>query len=437
MSEMVGNPEAGNVITIPTQVGDISPDWVKMVINQYKIKHIQPPLAINAQVVNLNVHDAKVSSGDMSITCKIHAIVNSHGDLENYTFIAKILPADDPNRVYVFEANVFEKEISIYFELLPCLRQFCSDSMLKTFLSTNIPQCIYGSNNTDGAGVLVFECALQQGYSHPLDPEGLSLDQVLCAVSFMAKFHAIGSALISKKLKSIQLRHPYLLNNVYNSPLMIEGAKKLFDIYAEFLSCVPDQVELLDKFNLHCQGESGVTQMFSCMRRQVESPFNTIVHGELWEKNILFRDEEEDSLQCVVLDWKNAKIASATKDIAFFLLSSTSNKLRSDHLETILQNYFTTFCDSLEILQPELLQDPSLSFEHFYTDYKTSTKGAFMQSVCVLIQEMQHLESQLNQEDSKETRKTSVGSIGETLRVYERRALNLMNDKVLNETHFV
>ena len=60
-----------------------------------------------------------------------------------------------------------------------------------------------------------------------------------------------------------------------------------------------------------------------------------------------------------------------------------------------------------------------------------------MQSVCVLIQEMQHLESQLNQEDAKEPRKSSVGSIGETLRVYERRALNLMNDKVLNETHFV
>ena len=180
-----------------------------------------------------------------------------------------------------------------------------------------------------------------------------------------------------------------------------------------------------------------MTQMFSCMRRQVESPFNTIVHGELWEKNILFRDEEEDSLQCVVLDWKNAKIASATKDIAFFLLSSTSNKLRSDHLETILQNYFSTFCDSLEILQPELLQDSSLSFDHFYADYKISTKGAFMQSVCVLIQEMQHLESQLNQEDAKDQRKSSVGSIGETLRVYERRALNLMNDKVLNETHFV
>ena len=179
-----------------------------------------------------------------------------------------------------------------------------------------------------------------------------------------------------------------------------------------------------------------MTQMFSCMRRQVTSPFNTIIHGEFWEKNILFRNDEE-SLQCVILDWKNAKIASATKDIAFFLLSSTTNKLRTENLEMILHHYFSSFCEAMEILQPELLQDPSLTFDHFFEDYKVSTKGAFMQSVCVLIQEMQHLESQLGPENEEKRSERKISfDIGETLRIYEKRALNLMNDKILNETHF-
>ena len=51
-----------------------------------------------------------------------------------------------------------------------------------------------------------------------------------------------------------------------------------------------------------------------------------------------------------------------------------------------------------------------------------------MQSVCVLMQEMQHLESHLATEKYTE--------IGESLRLYEMRAKNLMNDKILNETHF-
>ena len=178
------------------------------------------------------------------------------------------------------------------------------------------------------------------------------------------------------------------------------------------------------------QGDSGVTQMFSCMRRQVNTPFNTIVHGECWEKNILFKQEEEgeEDIQCLVLDWKNAKIASATKDLAFFLMSSTSNELRTERGEEILRTYFSTFSRSLGLLQPQSLEDPSLTYENFAQDYRISTKGAFMQSVCVLMQEMQHLESHLATEKYTE--------IGESLRLYEMRAKNLMNDKILNETHF-
>ena len=50
---------------------------------------------------------------------------------------------------------------------------------------------------------------------------------------------------------------------------------------------------------------------------QVDSPFNTIIHGELWEKNMLFgeiiNEEGKAEVKSIILDWKNAKIASATK----------------------------------------------------------------------------------------------------------------------------
>ena len=179
--------------------------------------------------------------------------------------------------------------------------------------------------------------------------------------------------------------------------------------------------------NVLTQGESGVTQMFSCMRRQVSTPFNTIVHGECWEKNVLFKQEGEE-IKCLVLDWKNTKIASATKDLAFFLMSSTSNELRSEKGEMILKTYFATFSQTLGMIQPQTVKDPSLTYENFYSDYKISTKGALMQSVCVLVQEMQHLESQLQSDTTQ---------IGETLGHYEQRAKNLINDNILNETHFM
>ena len=170
--------------------------------------------------------------------------------------------------------------------------------------------------------------------------------------------------------------------------------------------------------------------MYSCLRRQVENPFNTIVHGELWEKNMLFRraSDNEDSLECVVLDWKNAKLASATKDLAFLLLSSTRNSLRTQHLDEILNQYYSTFCDTLNQLDPQLCE--KVTFDEFVDDYKMSTKGAFMQAVCCLVQEMQFFEHQLTED------RDNLQEIADTLHVYEDRALNMMNDVTLTETHF-
>jgi len=308
------------------------------------------------------------------------------------------------------------------------LRLTCQGNKeLERLFSRAVPQCIYASNNIDGAGVLVFECALQQGFIHPADPEGLSLDQLCCVIKVMAKFHAIGSAKVNRYHKQMKLRHPYLLSNVYSSPTMIEGAQQMFDTYLHFLKSVPGQHELVKRFEQHCLSKDCIKQMYSCMRRQVDSPFNTVVHGELWEKNMLFREEEE--LDCVVLDWKNAKIASATKDLAFLILSSTTNQLRNDSLDVILRQYYSTFCDTLDLLDPELCK--SVTFEEFFLDYKTSTKGAFMQAVCVLVQEMQFLEHQLT-----DTNRDNLQEIADTLRVYENRALNMMNDVTLTETHF-
>merc|ERR1719309_1740381 len=201
----------------------------------------------------------------------------------------------------------------------------------------------------------------------------------------------------------------------------------MFEVYIDFLKSVPGQEVLVERFQKHCMEEESAKQMYSCMRREVESPFNTIVHGELWEKNMLFRvgDQNED-IDCVVLDWKNAKIASATKDLAFLLLSSTTNQLRTEFLDIILKLYYESFCDTLKLLDANLCE--KVTYEEFYTDYELSTKGAFMQAVCVLVQEMQFLGNQLTEN------KNNMQEIADTLAVYESRALNVMNDPTLIRT---
>ena len=211
----------------------------------------------------------KKSSGELSSTCRICVIVKIDKVNVKYVFVAKILPPDDSCRIYVFETKIFEKEISMYFELLPCIRQFLMPfPEFETFLADNLPTCIYGSNNGDGAGVLVFECAAQAGYLHPMDPEGLSLSQLKCTVRFIAKFHGICSALLIKKGGSLKLRYPFLESNMYASPLMIEGVQHMFDVYSQIISTMPGQSALHERFE-KLRSTNAPTTMYQCMRRQV------------------------------------------------------------------------------------------------------------------------------------------------------------------------
>ena len=60
----------------------------------------------------------------------------------------------------------------------------------------------------------------------------------------------------------------------------------------------------------------------------------TIVHGELWENNILMASDlfhEGDGVK--VVDWKNAKIASATLDLVRKLFKAHSDRLLDELLE--------------------------------------------------------------------------------------------------------
>ena len=70
------------------------------------------------------ISDCKTAVGDFSTTYQIDIKLTRDEEVESFrtsevsgeeeiSFIAKLLPADDPGRMCVFEANLFEKEIEV------------------------------------------------------------------------------------------------------------------------------------------------------------------------------------------------------------------------------------------------------------------------------------------------------------------------------------
>ena len=68
-----------------------------------------------------------------------------------------------------------------------------------------LPQCIYSSHNTDGAGVIVFKNSCSDAsFKDCSDPEGLSLPQILTIVKAIAKFHAAGRAFLARNQTQVR-----------------------------------------------------------------------------------------------------------------------------------------------------------------------------------------------------------------------------------------
>ena len=132
-------------------------------------------------------------------------------------------------------------------------------------------------------------------------------------------------------------------------------------------------------------------QLVQGLSRSGPSTLTTICHGELWDRNILLKpegikgqsglnsDQQNDYVK--ILDWKNVKIATATLDLAFLMLSSTKSDMRSESTGEILSTYHDVFSQYLSILNPHL-EKPTI--EELEADYYKSLEYAILQ-VCIKI----------------------------------------------------
>lgn len=416
------------VVSFPTTVGDINRRWALMLVDQFRLKHGLDPVAPEAQV-DFETKDCKKSVGEFSTT---HMIDISISKDESYSFVVKMIPENDPCRAYVFEAGLFEKENEMYFELLPAIKFFLQsgDRSVKTILDDLIPECIYGSHNTDGAGVLVFASITQSGgFKDCCDPCGLDIKQLRVIVKSMSEFHASGHAFLAKnKLGLVERRYPNLTKDMFSNGLLINEIQECFESYSTFIDSVGRSHLMAAKAGLcvtklkdmrlqlaRLKGCDPVNLVQGLRRQSQTGSLNTIIHGELWEKNVMLNSR----MQVKVLDWKNTKVASATLDLAFLMLTSTSADIREDYTNQILEMYHQTFCETLHKLAPKCVL-PTL--KELQQDYKESLQYALLQALCMLVAEMHFMTNTISKAGDDE-----VDDLSDRLKIYEVRALSLFH----------
>lgn len=426
---------------IPQEPEEITREWLFAVINQYRKVRDLSLLAHPDDITDCSIDECDSSHGYLSTTYKLLANFHCKNPLGSeecsYAFFLKMLPGvEDKHRKLLWNTEVFRKEIQAQFHLLPLLQQFLSQQCDPPLELRLIPDVVYGSfDEKHGDGIVVLMDLNERGF-FPLDHYfGLSLAQLERVVERLAEFHGSGSAALLKTAKSGDKQKHTLsgqfqqfhMDNQKRRQSYFESLYPQYRDFAKFLRRVPGYshfFDIVDQLRPHL-----IDIMNKADKRKSRFPFKTILHGELWDKNILFRYEQlTQNLEFVLTDWKHLSMGSPCQDLAFLILSSTNKSLRHKHLKHILTKYFHIYCNHLKRVHSLQFPKPGFTLEQFVQEYQDASLGAFLQVVTVMIREVKYLEAEfLNAVADGSDEALSI-NLGEQLRILGRRLLELADE---------
>ena len=157
-------------------------------------------------------------------------------------------------------------------------------------------------------------------------------------------------------------------------------------------------------------------------------PLRTFLHGEPWERNLVFRTEPiTESVEVVICDWKLASLnnlGNPCQDLAFLVVASTDLVTRNRHVKTALEKYFLTYTETLRKFGVRLRED--YAFDDFKRDFQDELLGAFLRAVPLLIREERYLEAENYNAESESARE----ELGVQLKAFGRRLVELAEEFV-------
>ena len=96
-------------------------------------------------------------------------------------------------------------------------------------------------------------------------------------------------------------------------------------------------------------------------------PLGTVLHGDFWCNNMLFKYEDGVPTQMKMVDFQIARFGHPLNDVLYLMYTSTVAEVRRQHMNSWLSFYFTTLMAALEKLNAQV---SDYTFEDLMVDCK-------------------------------------------------------------------
>lgn len=211
----------------------------------------------------------------------------------------------------------------------------------------SIPRLLFGKY-TDKASVLVMDNIKVLGYDSSDKRKGLDREHLKMALDQLARLHALSYAHIKstsdskKKYEWLRCTQEYMKRFALMVGAMMECSVR-------YLKTREDVGDVAKRYEANM---SSLLQQAIASLASTEHTIQCLVHGDFWNNNFMFRYKDSDSTQAAssravdgikVIDWGNCSIGTPFYDLQYVIYTSTTEEVRRNHLEEVLQEYHNTF----------------------------------------------------------------------------------------------
>ena len=332
------------------------------VLSVAKVKELLEKAAIGTaeELVEINSCDiiAGTSKGDnyMGDIAEVRASITKKsrsGEPEEETeeqfvrWIIKLMkPSAEGAPNFARVLGVHERESKMYAQIIPELIELGGRHAAPKFCN------FVTVNDVEGQEFIVLEHMGEQGFESAAN-KALGLDFKHCALvmKWLAEYHALGYLLVDRYpggTESFLEAHPWLvpMSQRVSEDLeaMAEGAKdNNMENYLLIASLIQEDTPDRDYVGHLGRLSEALDKRLDRLRTSSEKhkkPFSTICHLDPWFNNMLFRYDETEPQEALLLDFQFAGFCHPGNDLAHFFLNSTTGEFRRNNLQDLLRLYY-------------------------------------------------------------------------------------------------
>lgn len=361
------------------------PEWIK---ESYFVEILKENVPNFSKIQSFRLKPA-LSPGENYATLMLRVNIEvelTDKSIKPVSFMMKV-PHDTPQMEQMLAfANFFTLENEAYLDLLPKLEELYKEKGLDIKLA---PRAYTFKESLKeepklANSVLMYDLG-QDGYKNVNRRECFNLEQTKVVLKKMAQYHAAAAHYKNHHVISDRLMYGAFGNNIEAGLAMLDNmmgpTQKMF---LSNLKNYKDCQKYHDKLEKYF---SDFREVFTTLARYDPNEFNTIVHGDCWVNNFLFKIAPNGDLTDMnFVDFQNPRYGHPFTDFLYFIMTSVQidNKLKD--FDFFIKYYHDQLIEHLEILEYTQRKPRLIDFHMQLYKYGTwAVTGAFMVLPLVLL----------------------------------------------------